>query len=105
MTQINGTNNIGKVNVNISISNNSNDVSTKTVGSTFGDGFGTTAVFGVEKNIAGLAALLQSGKFDFEPPVYPKGGFAQFNPTDADYNNMKHLDVILDKPEEALAEA
>ncbi len=105
MTQINGANNIGKVSVNIGIGNISNEVSAKSVGSTFGDGYKTTAAFGVEKNIAGLSELLQSGKFDFEPPAYPHGGFAQFNPTDADYNNMKHLDVILDRQETALAEA
>ncbi len=72
-----------------------------TVNSTFGDGFAVkdTGFVSVDSRFQSLAA-----KFDFEAPKYPKGGFAQFNPTESDYQTMKHLDGVLDCPEQQYCE-
>ncbi len=79
------------------------NLSQLTVNSTFGDGFAdsnSTALISTNSRFSELMA-----QFNFEPPTYPKGGFAQLNPTDAEYESMKHLDAVLDKPEMAYSEA
>lgn len=44
-----------------------------------------------------------TSKFNFDLPAYDKN-IAQFSPTDESFNRMKHLDSILDKPENAFCE-
>jgi len=103
MTRIEGPNNINN-DIKIGLNKVENTQNSK-INSTFGDGFSTdNAGIAVERTIPGLEMLLASAQFDFEPPIYPKGGFGQFNPTDADFAAMEHLDTVLDAPEKAYCE-
>lgn len=91
-------NNNVKINLT-GIKNNSN----VSVNSTFGDGFAADNSMALVSTDSRFSALMS--QFNFEPPIYPKGGFAQFSPTDSDYEAMKYLDTLLDKPEMAYSEA
>ena len=71
---------------------------------TFGDGFATSHNFEFERNITGLEELITSGKFNFDIPQYPKGGFTQFAPLDDEYQTFAHLDKFLEKQESLLCE-
>ena len=93
----------GRINNDVKITlNNVKENSKVSVNSAFGDGFasGKTGFVSIDSRFRVLTA-----KFDFEAPNYPKGGFAQFSPTDSDYQSMKHLDSVLDTPEMAYSEA
>lgn len=70
------------------------------IGSSFGFGFANSPT-GVGVESARFEGL--NSKFNFDLPAYDKN-IAQFSPTDEAFNNMKHLDAILDKPENAYCE-
>ena len=100
MTRIDGTNGVNN-NVKINLANVKENSKTS-VNSTFGEGFASSDKMGFVSVDSRFQAL--ASKFDFDVPKYPKGGFAQFAPTDTDYEAMKHLDAALDKPEVAYSE-
>lgn len=101
MNRIEGTGNVNNIkNIELNAIKQENNTQIKT----FGDGFASTHTFSIEKNIAGLNELLTSGKFEFETPTYPKGGFAQISPTEAEYQKYAHLDNYLDRAEPLLCE-
>ena len=100
MSRIEGTGNVNNItNIELNAVKQEN-----TPIKTFGDGFASTHTFTVEKNITGLNELLTSGKFNFEPPTYPKGGFNQINPTETEYLTFSHLEKYLDRAEPQLCE-
>lgn len=100
MTRIDGTSGVNN-NIQINLSN-VKDNAKVAVNSTFGDGFAVNSQTGWVSTDSRFEAL--TAKFDFEAPSYQKGGFAQFNPSEADFEAMKHLDAVLDKPETMYSE-
>ncbi len=93
-------NSIGHIDTTKAISINNINANDTKIGSSFGYGFANSPTgFGVES--ARFEALTL--KFNFDLPAYDKE-IAPFNPTDEAFNNMKHLDAIWDKPEDAYCE-
>lgn len=95
MSRVNETKNVTN-NIILNLNNKVNQSEPQTINISFGNGHASigTEFISVDSRFQTLAP-----KFDFELPKYPKGGFAQFAPTDSDYEKMKHLDAILDKAE------
>ena len=94
-------NSIGHIDTTKAISINNINANDTKIGSSFGYGFANSPTgFGVESaRFEGLTSKFGS----FKLPKYDKE-IAPFNPTDEEFNNMKHLDAVLDKPENAYCE-